>query len=153
MFISGVLCVWQFSAGDAEPQSSCVSVFPDCEEALSPCWSCWDGILRVACWDASVSAAVIQTASNQLHQVKYFLSFFPSMAAQRHSFAYCNFTCFLQTFDCVNRGVRHHVAGLLSWYKAEPDADKRWPRTSQSHSECAEEETSASCRGNHRWTN
>lgn len=149
MSISGILCVWQSSAGGEQPQCSSVSVFPDCEEAFSPRWIGWSGILPVSCWDASVNAVLIQTASNQLHQVKY--SPPPRVSVQRRLAAYCNFTCFFQTFARVHRGVWDNVAGLLPRYKAEPDTDKWRPWISHSHSECAEEETSASCSGNHWW--
>ena len=76
MSISGILRVRQCSAGGKKSHGSSVSVFSDCEEAFGPRRSSWDTFLPAACRNPSVSAVLIQTASLQLHQVKYFLLLF-----------------------------------------------------------------------------
>ena len=83
MFVSGIVCVWQSGAGGERPQRSSVSVLSGREEAFSPGWTGWDGVIPAACWDASLSAVLAQTASDQLHQVKYFLLYVLSLPAQR----------------------------------------------------------------------
>lgn len=72
--VSGVP-VWGRDAGGEESRCSGVSVFSDREEALGPCGSARGRFLLSACRDTSVTAVLLQTSSQQLHQVKLCLPF------------------------------------------------------------------------------
>lgn len=75
IFISGVLCVWQCGARGEKWRHSSVPVLPVREEALGPCWSCGSSVLPAAGGDPAVGAVLVQTVSEQVHQVKLFNSF------------------------------------------------------------------------------
>lgn len=72
--VPGVL-VWGRDAGGGEWRCGGVSVFADREEALGPRGSARARFLLPACWDTSVTAVLLQTSSQQLHQVKPCLPF------------------------------------------------------------------------------
>lgn len=72
--VSGVP-VWGRDAGGEESRCGGVSVFADREEALSARGRARGRFLLSACWDTSVTTVLLQTSSQQLHQVKLCLLF------------------------------------------------------------------------------
>lgn len=70
-------------AGGQESSRSGVSVFAECEEALSPRGSGRARVLHATCRDTAVTAVLLQASSDQLHQVELGLLLFPRTAAER----------------------------------------------------------------------